>query len=176
MNDRNQQYSDENRLWRQFAVQDQAQPILSDLDPNLLAAYLDGKADSAQVQQIEALMASNPALLEETIELRQLQDAGSALACQALLDRAKALAPPPRSAALTPGRTPWWQRLQWAAAAAAIFVACLGGYNLGRFTFRAQGLAEALVAADISRDVEAIVTEPTLAIIVWPNGQNGATP
>ncbi len=173
MNDRNQQYSDENRLWRQFAVQDRAQPILSDLDPNLLAAYLDDKADLAQVQQIEALMASNPALLEETIELRRLQGAGPALACQALLDRAKALAPP---AVLTADQTSWWQRLQWVAAAAAIFVACLGGYSLGRFTFRAQGLAEALVAADISRDVEAIVTEPTLAIIVWPNGQNGATP
>ncbi len=131
MNDRNQQYSDENRLWRQFAVQDQAQPILSDLDPNLLAAYLDGKADSAQVQQIEALMASNPALLEETIELRQLQTASPAMVCQAVLDRAKAL----KQAAPAPVRKAGsWHRFQWAAAAAAVVFACLGGYTVGQST------------------------------------------
>ena len=171
MNQSNQQHANEKQLWRQFAAQDQTQPVLSDLEPNLLAAYIDGKADPSQVGQIEALMVSNPVLLEELIELRQLQDAGPALVSQTFLDRAKALLP---ASPIIPSRTAFWQRLQWAAAAAVVMLACLGGYNIGRSTFRGQGLAEALVAADICRDLEAMVTEPTLAIILQPNGRNGA--
>jgi anti-sigma factor RsiW len=166
MNESNQQHANEKQLWRQFAAQDQTQPVLSDLEPNLLAAYIDGKAEASQVEQIESLMASNPVLLEELIELRQLQDAGATLVCQAFLDRAKALLP---GSPIIPSRTAFWQRLQWAAAAAAVFLACLGGYTDGQTTFQDQLVAEASLSSQAPMELD----ELTLALILLPNGSNG---
>ncbi len=166
MNESNQQHANEKQLWRQFAAQDQAQPVLSDLEPNLLAAYLDGKAEPAQVEQIEALMASNPVLLEELIELRQLQDAGAALVSQAFLDRAKAFLP---DSPIIPHRTAFWQRLQWAAAAAAVVFACLAGYTIGQTTSQSQRSAQASISSQAFLEMDGL----TLALILPPNGSNG---
>ncbi len=170
MNQSNQQHANEKQLWRQFAAQDQTQPVLSDLEPNLLAAYIDGKADPSQVEQIEALMASNPVLLEELIELRQLQDTGPALVCQAFLDRAKAFLP---GSPIIPSRTAFWQRLQWAATAAVIMLACLGGYTAGRSTSQGRHYAQASVTSQLSLDLDELLSDPALAMLIPFNGANG---
>ena len=165
MNESNQQLSDEKRLWQQFSAQDQAQPTLSDLDPNLLAAYLDGQADTTQVEQIESLMASNPVLLDELIELRRVQDAGPAIVSQTVLDQAQALSAPPQ----TIRQTSLWQRFQWAAAAAAVVVACVGGYTVGRTTSQDQLAIQASLSYQASLELDGF----SLATIVAPNGSNG---
>jgi anti-sigma factor RsiW len=165
MKESNQQHPDEKRLWQQFSVQEQIQPVLSDLDPNLLAAYLDGQADAAQVQQIESVIASNPVLLDELIELRSVQDAGPALVPESLLDRAQALLAPQQ----TIRRTSLWQRLQWTAAAAAVLLACVGGYAIGQTTFEAQRTVEASVRSQATLELGGV----GLAVILQPNGSNG---
>ncbi|MCK4850368.1 MAG: hypothetical protein KAT11_03400 [Phycisphaerae bacterium] len=170
MNQSNQQHPNEKQLWRQFAAQDQIQPVLSDLDHNLLAAYIEGKAEASQVEQIEALMASNPDLLEELIELRRLQDAGPALVSQAFLDRAKALVP---ASPIIPHRTAFWQPLQWAAAAAAVVFACLGGYNVGHSTFQSRYYTQASITSQTTPGLDALMADPILALILPPNGSNG---
>ena len=166
MNESNQQHSDEKRLWQQFSAQDQTQSTLSDLTPNLLAAYLDGQADHTQVMQIESLMASDPALLDELIELRRVQDAGPALVSQTVLDQAQAaLSAPPQ----TVPQTSLWQRFQWAAAAAAVLVACVGGYTVGRTTSQDQLAIQASLSYQASLELDGF----SLATIVAPNGSNG---
>ena len=165
MNESNQQHADEKRLWQQFSAQDQTQPTLSDLDPNLLGAYIEGQADAAQVQQIELLIASNPTLLDELIELRRIQDAGPGMVSQTLLDRAQALAAPQQ----TIRHTSIWQRLQWAAAAAAIVLACVGGYAIGQTTVQGQLTVETSVRTQASFELDGL----SLAVILQPNGSNG---
>ena len=165
MNESNQQHSDEKRLWQQFSAQDQTQPTLSDLDPNLLAAYLDSQTDHTQVQEIESLMASNPTLLDELIELRRVQDAGPAIVSQTVIDRAQALSAPQQ----TIRQTSLWQRFQWAAAAAAVVVACVGGYTVGRTTSQDQLAIQASLSYQASLELDGF----TLATIVAPNGSNG---
>lgn len=169
MNEQNQQHPDEERLWRQFAAQDRAPSALSDLAPNILAAYLDGKADTTQVEQIEALMASDPALLEQIIELRQLQDAGPAMVSQAFLDRAKALTAPQQTYPAAGRQAGAWQRFHWAAAAAAVVFACLGGYSIGHTTFQGQRSAQVSLSSQASLELDGF----TLALILQPNGSNG---
>ena len=167
MNEQNQQNTNEKRLWRQFVAQDQSHPVLSDLDPNLLAAYLEGKADTAQVEQIEALMASDPALLDEVIELRQLQNAGPALVRPALVDRAKALIATPQPATVRQSRV--WHHFQWAAAAAAVVFACIGGYSIGHSTFQNRTAAQASISSQAYEELD----ELTFALILLPNISNG---
>ncbi len=168
MNEKNQQNSDEKRLWRLFAAKDQSQPVLSDLDPNLLAAYLDGNANTTQVEQIESLMASDPALLDELIELRQLQNAGPALVQPAFLDQLKALKPAqPATVALR--QTGAWQRFHWAAAAAAVVFACVGGYSVGQTTFQDRNAAQTSITSQASLEMDGF----TLALVLQPNGSNG---
>ncbi len=169
MKESNQQHPDEKRLWQQFSAQEQTQPVLSDLDPNLLAAYIDGQADAAQVQQIESLIASNPLLLDELIELRQLQDAGPALVSQSSLDRAQALsAPSPTAQQARP-----WHHFQWAATAAAVVLACMGGYTIGQTTFQDRHLARAPMTSQTTPGLDALMADPILALILPPKGSNG---
>lgn len=169
MNERKQQ-SDEKRLWRQFTERDQEEPILSDVDPNLLAAYLDGKADGGQVEQIEALMASDPALLEEVIELRQLQEAGPGLVSEALLDRAKGLvASAGKLARVGDKRIGWVERMQWAAVAAGVFVACVGGFGVGSTIFEGEQMVQASISSEASFELDGL----GFGGGVEPNGSNG---
>ena len=165
MNESNQQHADEKRLWQQFSAQDQTQPVLSDLEPNLLAAYIDGQAEATQVEQIESLMSSSPVLLEELIELRRVQEAGPALVGRTVLDRAKALAAAPHTARQAGA----WHRFQWAAAAAAVVLACLGGYTIGQTTSQSQRSAQASLSSQALLEMDGL----TLAFILQPNGLNG---
>ena len=165
MKDSNKQLPDEKQLWQQFSAQDQTPSISSTLDPNLLAAYLDGQADPTQVQQIESLIASNPVLLDELIELRQLQNAGPALVSQAVLDQAQALSAAPRTAQ----KASSWNHFQWAAAAAAVVLACFGGYTVGQTTFQDQLAAQASLRSKASLELDGLA----LAAILQPNDLNG---
>ena len=110
-------------------------------------------------------MASSPALLDELIELRRVQDAGPAIVSQTALDQAQALSAPPQ----TIRQTSLWQRFQWAAAAAAVVVACVGGYTVGRTTSQDQLAIQASLSYQASLELDGF----TLATIVAPNGSNG---
>ena len=159
----------QSRLWRQYLAQaPPASPDLPALDLNLLAAYLEGSANPKQLEQIESCLASDPALLEELIELRQLGQLKPAEVCPSLLERAKALSPATKLI-----RHSWASPTRWAAAAAAVMLAGLAGYSVGRDTFQGQQYAETLVAARASQEMQELISEPSLAISLPLNGNNG---
>ena len=182
MNEAMDQDNQQRRLWRQYVAQVQVRPESADfpaLDPNVLAAYLDGTAEPDQVEQIEARMASDPALLEELSELRQLCGPVPAAVSASLLSRAKTLAltklvPKTPRQLSQPSTYTWWRHLQWAAVAAAVLVTALAGHSVGGATFRGQRRAESVISSRASLDMEELISEPTLGIIVPVNGNNGS--
>ena len=161
------------RLWRRYLGRAGDAGPGQGLDANALAAYLDGTAGKDQAERVEAAMASDPSLLEEVIELRALAGAEPVAPPEALLTRAKALAAggatrtgPTHSGSLV--LHGFWRRARWAAAAAAIVLACASGYGLGRETFNDGLRAEAAETAVLTE----LVSEPDLAEL-QANGGNG---
>jgi anti-sigma factor RsiW len=164
----NQRHQDEQqhraeRLWRRYLERAGDAGPGQGLDANALAAYLDGKAGKDLAKRVEAAMASDPSLLEEVIELRALAGAKLVAPSEALLARAKALAQggvtrtgPTHSGPLV--LHGFWRRARWAAAAAAIVLACASGYGLGRETFNDALRAEAAETAALTE----LVSEPDL--------------
>jgi len=179
MNEVMEQDNQQRRLWRRYLAQAQAESAgLWALDSNVLAAYLDGTAKPDQVEQIESRLAWDTALLEELIELRELGNLEPAAVSPSLLSRAKDLmaAEPTRKTHPQPSETilyVWWRRFQWAAAAAAVLLACLGGYSVGRVTFSGQRQAETLIASNASLEMEELISDPTLGIVLPVNSNNG---
>lgn len=161
-------------LWRQYSSQ-QDQQSFPEVDANLLAAYLEGRADAAEREQLEARLAHDPELLEALVELRQLQDAEPATVSQTLLERIKNLLPAEASQPRRISRagSTWWRRAGNMAAAAGIFLACVGGYMAGGSSFRDQTLIQTSVASEESMELGELVFEPTLALIMQSNGTNG---
>ena len=152
------------RLWQQsFAEENLKLSDLPGLDPNLLAAYLQGSAKPEEIELLEASLASNPLLLEEFMALRQISAMDSTPAPASLLRRAKALN----------HRYSWRPRFQWAAAAAAVLLACMAGYSVGGATLRGQNQAQSLVSSRASLEVDELIAEPTFGIILPLNGNNG---
>ena len=152
------------RLWRQYVAK--ADSELSDpgeIDPNALAAYVDGSADPKQVELLEARMTSDPAFLDEVIQLRQMADLESIPAPAVVLSRAKALGHPHT----------WRPRLRWAAAAAAVLVASFLGYSMGGTTLESHRQAQTFVSATVSMEIDELISEPTFGIILPTNGNNG---
>ena len=148
---------------------------LPPLDPNLLAAYVDGMAGQEEVELVEARLASDLALLEELIELRGLCHLKPAPISASMLNQAKALvlAQVTRKTHSQPPLYTWWRHLQWAAAAAAILLACLGSYSIGQVTFRNQQWADSLAASRVSLEIEELISEPSLDIMLAAvNGRN----
>ena len=168
------------QLWRRYLARSEGGPAPPGLDANLLASCLDGTADAVEVERVEARLAADPESLEEVRELRLLtSQLEPETAPRGLFRGAKALVPPGDSAPVrTPrlilsfGRRPWWQRLQWMAAAAVVVVAALGGYSFGRDTSRDQSRADQLTAASASLLIEEIVADPALHVDQG-NGENG---
>jgi hypothetical protein len=177
MSEHADQDSQDRRLWRRYAARFRRQPAQPPLDPNALAAYLDGTAEPELVERIEARMASDGALLEEVMELRGLPSVEAGPAPESVLRQAKALVSPAARAALPPAgmvirAQAWWRRVQWAAAAAVVVVSCLGGYGFGRDTFRAQLQVEA--AAEAASDgLEELISGPDMSVNEDANGGNG---
>ena len=161
------------RLWRRYLERAGDAGPGPDLDANALAAYLDGTAGEKAAEQIEAGMASDPSLLEEVMELRALAGVEPVAPSEALLASAKALAAggatrtgPTHSGSLV--LHGFWRRVRWAAAAAAIVLACASGYGLGRETFNDELRADAAETAVLTE----LISEPDLAG-PQANGPNG---
>ena len=178
MNEHAQRDSEESRLWRQYVAGAGHRPGGGPLDPNLLAAYLDGTACEEEVERVEAAMACDPGLLEEVMQLRALQGAKPEAVPDSLLAGAKALVPVGRSAQGRPRPSRWydlrsvlpgWRR---AAAAAAIVLACVTGFSVGRETHLGQ-VAAAESAAALEIGLEDLIAEPTFEVADGLDGGNG---
>ena len=149
------------RLWRQYAGQAR-NPQPPQIDPNTLAAYLDGSADPQQVELVESRLAADPDFLTQLTELRQLSDVPEPSVPASVLTRARSLAHPRL----------WPTRLRWVAAAAAILVACLGGYSIGSGTV-SHRRADAVLSSESALDIDELISEPAFGFIVPLNG-NGS--
>ncbi|MDJ0946863.1 MAG: hypothetical protein QNJ30_25725 [Kiloniellales bacterium] len=110
-----------------------------DVDPLLLAAYLDGRLDAEEAAALEARLAADPVALDLMAASRGALAAGPAEAVpESLLRRAEGLVRPapaaPRkgrlaglaAAFLMPGQA------AWAGFAAAVMLASLAGFELGQ--------------------------------------------
>ena len=150
-------------LWRQYAARAQNSHA-PQIDTNTLAAYLDGSAEPKEVELVEARMASDPDFVDEIMTLRQIADLESTPAPPELLSRAKAL----------PHRHVWRPRMQWVAAAAAVMLASLAGYNVGHGTVHAHQRAQSVVSSRAPLEMDELISEPTLAIFLPINGENGS--
>ena len=141
-NDENPLHDDaDRRLWQRFrqATSSPGTQAPSNLDPNDLAAYIDGTADPALVESIEQQLASDSQLLETIIELRQICDAvdrdNESAVPETVTSTAKGLVG--QTPASSRDQTPTilyrisWSRLQWAAAAVFVLTAGWGGYRTG---------------------------------------------
>jgi len=116
-------------LWRRFSKAPGPIGARPDIDPNLLAAYLDGMVTPDEIELVERAMATDPELVETVNELRQLKDAAPAALSEPALARAKmALSAAASRADVHARKVAWWQRV---AAAAAIVAMAFAGYRFG---------------------------------------------
>jgi anti-sigma factor RsiW len=150
-------------LWRQYAARAR-NPQTPQVDANTLAAYLDGSAEPNEVELVEARMAVDPAFVDQVMALRQMADLESTPAPTAVLSRAKGLT----------RRHIWRPRMRWAAAAAAVMLASLAGYNVGHGTVHAHQRAQSVVSSRAPLEMDELISEPTLAIFLPINGKNGS--
>lgn len=119
-------------------------PPAPDPGPLVLAAYLDGALDEAERAQVEAWMAGSPDALDLAMAARDALVAGPAPPPESLIARASGLVRAREStgAGTSGGRSSWFAELfspaawmrpaGWASSAAAILIACLIGFELGR--------------------------------------------
>ncbi len=128
----------------------------AEVDPLLLAAYLDGRLDAEEGAAVEARLAADPAALDLMAASREALAAGPAEAVpETLLRRAEGLvrpAPvPPRKGALAalaaavmmPGQA------AWVGFAAVLMLASVAGFELGQ-----TGLDNAaMIASTLGREV-----------------------
>ncbi|HEV2673575.1 MAG TPA: hypothetical protein VGV37_03475 [Aliidongia sp.] len=116
----------------------------AELDPMLLAAYLDGRLDEPGSAPLERLLQADPAALDDLIDCRT-HPVGPEIASAAFLRNAQALIPSdhaastatvlpfqPRPAA--PRRMTAWAA--WGAVAASLILISLVGFNVGMQTER----------------------------------------
>ena len=89
---------------------------------------------------------------------------------EALLDGARGLvvASAVKSASRAK-RIGWGERMQWAAVAAGVFVACLGGFGVGSTIFEGQQIVQASISSEASFEFDGF----GFAEGVEPNGRNG---
>ncbi len=181
-------YDDPNRpLWDRYRRDRGQEPKGEDqaeIDLNALAAYLDGTADQATVDQIETRLLSDPQMLETIRELRLIRDDLQKMprttppAVQRVItvvnaapsQASAATDPSDRSAkAAQPTARLWWSGLQWAAAAGLMLAVGLAGYEAGTGSYttgRPANPGSATVAGDLGQWLEA----PALPLIAFVNG------
>ena len=151
-------------LWRRF--QQGRSPAMGQERPDalLLAAYLDGRLAEAEAARLEALVASDPALLGEILMLRESLAAGVETVPDGVVARAQALrAGRPAARQVVAGQAGWMERLfgDWlrpalpAFATLAVMLACAGAFELGRYQAdrldfqQSAGLAESDIPEDL---------------------------
>ena len=155
------------RLWERFGAR--TGPSGSPPpDANDLAAYLDGSADPQAIERVEARLADDPTLLDELIELRRLTSAEHEAAPRTLLAQAKGLLAAPAAKA----KRSWWGQLQWVAAAAAVVIACWGGYSFGANAFDSQAKARVSTTSTL----EELIGDNELTMPQAGQGQDGQRP
>ena len=158
-------------LWRRWTAETPQRSGGLPIDANDLAAWLDGRADQAATERVETALSADPDLLAEVASVRDAPPAEPVP--ESVLSAAKALAGRPRAAGRDRIiRGPWWQRMQWAAAAAAIVLACLGGYSFGQGTSRAERDAE-MGLAQASAAVMELVSDDNVSVPNDSGNENG---
>ena len=134
-----------------------------EIDPNTLAAYLDGSADAEQIELVDTRLASDPLFLQELMDLRRVAVLDTNSASASVLHRAMSL-----------GRLRIWPaRVRWAGAAAGVLLACLIGYSAGSTTGQSQRHALAAGSVQASFQLDDLISEPAFGIILPLNGENG---
>ena len=162
MNEPGNQREDQ-KLWRRFVADSASStsPDPSDLDAELWAAYLDGRASRQEVEAIEQHLASHPSELDALIELRGLQETGDAYAVvpASLLTAAKQIGPFSErvgggggsvEVGVSSGRrwemTTRWRWVQWPVAALLMLSTGLVGYAAGQGTYSGDRAAAVVVS------------------------------
>ena len=115
---------DDQQLWRRFADAQGSPPTSSPVEGEgeelLLAAWLDGRLEGAEREAVEARLSGDPELLDLAVSVSHAKGLPAPWP-----KRAEA-----RAAALVPPSRPGWRFL--AAAAAAVAMVSLGGFEMGR--------------------------------------------
>lgn len=168
--------SQDRQLLERYSAQVRSGPSGTEpIEPNTLAAYLDGTADDVQAARVEQAAASDPELLDQILALRDVQQVLQGEAGQPALPewaRQKAFA----RRALTKARAthpaaPPWMRVgqlgtQWAAAALFVMAAGIAGYMAGQQTAMSDTAVN--VAASQFEDFE--LEQPLLVFAVGNGG------
>lgn len=141
-------------LWQRFSAQTPRAASREELDPNLLAAFLDGTASAEEVEQTERAMLSDRGLVETVGELRQLLSPEPDQVPETARSRARSLfrvEAPPRRKVL---RGTWRAAAQWIAAAAAILAISAWGYWLGQSTSTMHLQAASIVPSPLALELD----------------------
>ena len=127
-----------------------------ELDPSLLAAYLEGGLSEAEAAEVEAVLAADPAQLDLALAAEEALAAGTTAAPESLVSRARELVPEGGGAAAW--RNHWLpaggRALAFAGITAALVLVSLAGFELGRTGVAYEAEAERLLSADQSPDGE----------------------
>ena len=127
-------------LWRRYREGRQARPVQGEIDDGLIAAYLDGGLSTSEREAVEDWLAANPEAFDTLVAAREIiREGGRPLVPDAVVARAAALThgAPQESAQASRQRPngrlfpPLRHLFEWSAAAAAIVVACLAGFEFG---------------------------------------------
>lgn len=123
------------------------------LDPLVVAAYLDGALEGEELEAVEVVLARNPALLEEVLGLSLLEPEAPPVS---LILRAQGLVRAPATPAarsensssrwFDPSR--WMQPAAWASATAAVVLAWGLAFELGFSGLEAAAAMDELAARD----------------------------
>ncbi len=115
-------------------------------DEGLLAAYLDGRAEDAEVEAVERHLAGCARCRAAVRQLRGiLSGTTTVMPPTAVLDRARQLVEP------NPGRRRLWPAVaRWSAVAAAVLIVAWVGFSAGRKTGDYRRAADAVVAVEAS--------------------------
>ncbi len=141
-------------LWRRYRSGAAARDARVAPDANLIAAWLEGRADDEQSEAVEAWFADAPGGAEELAALRQLVDARPAPRQAEARGWAPGRSMARALAAALRGALPSWSWPQGAGALAALGLACWLGFGLGEATYWGGARVTAAVAAELGFDLE----------------------
>lgn len=140
-----------------------------ELDPLLLAAYLDGTLDAQECAEVEASLAASPEAMDLMVAVRQAQSASPPQVPDSVLRRAQGLVPGglvpegfvPDPRAFTAATPSWLERLTapiaaafqptvWAGATMAVLLACMLGFQLGQVGYDQLAAVDSLLQDSVA--------------------------